>query len=248
VIFAKPRHFYQSYTDFWTLVELCGYPVVFTDEIDPDLDTTYIYTGPDASLEFKEGKARIIYWLLEWYGDYYQRPGVTETWVSNKTYADMVGARYVPMGSHPELGTTEKLKPQYDIIHLSYDAIHRRRNLLDRLIEHNYAIAPNGWDDARDKALRSSHAMLHIHQHEDFPGIAPLRIALGAAYGLPVMCENGWDIAPYNEAIFHTPYNNLIVEIIKMMGDATERQHRAEALHNLLCHELRFDKVVESNL
>ena len=34
MIFCKPRHYYQSYTDFWEMVDLCGYETIFIDEID----------------------------------------------------------------------------------------------------------------------------------------------------------------------------------------------------------------------
>ena len=96
-IFARPRHDYDSYSDYWRLVELSGYPVIYIDQIDPDSKNTYIFTGPDASSEvgagFRKGRARICYWLLEWYADYQMQPGVTEVWNSNETFAKHIGLR-----------------------------------------------------------------------------------------------------------------------------------------------------------
>ena len=33
-IFAKTRYVYDSYTDYWRLVELSGFPICYVDEMD----------------------------------------------------------------------------------------------------------------------------------------------------------------------------------------------------------------------
>jgi hypothetical protein len=248
LIFAQPRHEYQSYTDFWQLVRLSGYPIIYQDEIDPQSDNTYIFTGADAHVSFPDGNARIIYWLLEWYGDYVQKPGVTETWCCNKTFAHQLGVRYVPMGSHPQLGTLESKPLKYDIIHLSYSAIHRRRLTLDKLIDKGLKIAPNGWGEFRDRMLRESRIMLHIHQNGDYPGIAPLRVALGAAYGLPIICENGWSSAPYGNAIILSKYGDIEHAVKRVLKNYDYMKSIGLELHQLLCHDLEFSRVVEAHL
>lgn len=246
IVFARPRHNYQSYTDLWTLVEAGGFPLIYIDEIDPqDSDTVYIYSTPDVSHEWKDPKARIIFWLLEWYGDYWQRPGVAETWVSNRTFAEIYGGRFVPLGSHPMLGNPVKLEVQYDIAHMSYADIYRRRWLLDRLIEKHVKIAPNGWGEERDRTLRSTRAMLHIHQLADFPAVAPLRAAIAAAYALPLITENGWDLYPY-EAI-HGSYDQLL-ELIPESLKYGDFDYYSQRIYETMCHELRFDKVVRKHV
>lgn len=248
MIFAKPRHEYASYTDFWAMVDLCGYPTIYQDEIDSQSDNCYIFTGADAHVEFEPGKARIIYWLLEWYTDYQQKRGVTETWCSNRTFADMVGGRFVPMGSHAGLGTLEKSVQLYDLAHLSYDGINRRRWLLDRIREQGYSIAPNGWGKERERLLKASGALAHIHQSEDAPAIAPLRASIAAAYGLPLIAENGWSIEPYGNYCYPVGYDAILTALRLVRKNPHEASEVGRGLHDLLCDTLRFDRVIEAHL
>jgi len=248
ITFAKPRHEYHSYRDFWTMVKLCGYPVCWMDEMDIHSDRTYIFTGPDATHEFKGAMARIIYWLLEWYMDYKQRTGVAETWVSNKTYAEIIGAKYVPMGGHPELGTLSKGAGEYDIAHMSYDGIHRRGLMINKIKALGpYTIAPNAWFSERDYNLRNSMIMLHIHQDKKCPAIAPLRAVLAAAYGLPLIAENGWSTDPYTDYVYAGAYKDL-PGLVQRTLDATNLKERGRAFHDYVCNDLRFDKMVEGAL
>jgi hypothetical protein len=229
------------------MVRVSGFEVIYIDEIDISRNVTYIVTGPEVRLLWKQDKARIIFWLLEWYGDYYQRSGVSETWVSNRTFAGMIDAKFVPMGSRAELGTVDKMPPVFDFIHLSYDGIYRRRAVLDRCEEVGLRIAPNGWGDVRHRNLRSSRAMVHIHQHDDFPGIAPLRASIAASYGLPLIAENGWSTEPYDYGMLVVDYGKMpdnLPDLIQLAEDTES----GKDLHQLLCDELRFDKVVLANV
>lgn len=247
IVFARPRHDYMSYTDLWTLISLSGFPLIYIDEIDPqDDEHIYIYSTPDVAHEWRGARAKIIFWLLEWYGDYWQRPGVSETWVSNRTFAEKVGARFVPMGSHPDLGNGNRLDPVYDIAHMSYADIHRRRLLINQLQDMGLQIAPNGWGETRDNVLRHSKVMLHIHQHNDYPAIAPLRASLAAAYKLPLIAENGWSIEPYDAATMGK-YDHLPAVIVRALHDSGLTDAGAR-LHEKLCHELQFDKVVRAHV
>lgn len=246
MIFCRPRHDYQSYTDLWRLIELGDYKLIFIDEIDIDSDECYILISPDVDcFQQPKAKARVIYWLLEWYGDYIQKPGIAETWASNKTFATAINARYVPMGSHAGLGQ-RRTGDFYDIAHMSYDGIHRRNLLLNKLVDIGVRIAPNGWGDERHTVLMNTRAMLHIHQQVDYPAIAPLRASLAAAYALPFISENGWSTAPYNEAILAYPYDQLYTGVKSLLS--TDLQYYGDELHNLLCDTLRFDKVVEAHV
>ena len=38
IIFTRTRHTYDSYSDFWKLVELSGFNICFVDEIDISLE------------------------------------------------------------------------------------------------------------------------------------------------------------------------------------------------------------------
>jgi hypothetical protein len=248
ITFARPRHEYHSYRDFWTLVELGGFPIIWIDEIDiHNQDTMYIYTSPNMHHEFRGATTRIIYWLLEWYDDYQPKEGVAETWVSNRTFAEMIGARFVICGSHPDLGTLEKLPLAYNLCHMSYHGIHRRSLLLGQLHEQGIVIAPNGWFDERHRILQSSEMMLHIHQNEHYPAIAPLRVSLAAAYGLPFIAENGWSLEPLEGVILHGEYEKLGVVVNNALRN-TQIQRMGTALHNRLCNEYRFCNVVRASV
>ncbi len=74
ITFVKTRHVYDSYTDFWRLVELSGFPTIYADELDISKDGVYI-TAPmnrDWRLhirnEQREGKpinAHLVSWNIE---------------------------------------------------------------------------------------------------------------------------------------------------------------------------------------
>jgi hypothetical protein len=90
IIFARTRWQYDSYQDFWRLVELSGFPIVYLDEIDLASDNVYIFTphtgefnqatglpadppAPGKSWhtascprpEWRERKCKVVWWMLE---------------------------------------------------------------------------------------------------------------------------------------------------------------------------------------
>ena len=250
VIFARPRHDYASYRDLWQLVELSGYPLIYIDEIDPErADVTYIYSTPEASLSWSGAKARLIYWLIEWYGDYEQQPGVAETWNINRDFARMIGARFVPIGSHSGLrDVVYATERKYDVIHLSY-AIPRRSTIYGELQSLGKTIAPNAWDTQRNINLSSSRAMLHVHQHEDYPAVASLRTAIAAAWKLPLITENGWDIAPLTtEHAYVARYEYLVSRAMRWLRDDNLLREKGEELHHYLCIDMPFGRWIEGAL
>ncbi len=114
VIFCRPRHKYESYTDYWRLVELSDYPIIYIDEIDPQSDNTYILTPLNGEWQdgWQDPCAQIILWDLEWHlpnpgiaewNESVWRPGVARVFASDKWYAEKIGAEYVLLGSHPNL-------------------------------------------------------------------------------------------------------------------------------------------------
>lgn len=258
VIFARPRHEYDSYGDLWALVKLSGYPLIYIDEIDPtDASKTYIFSTPDAETNFPHAfpgaTARIIYWLLEWYGDVVRQPGIDELWAINKSFAAQIDARFVPVGSHPGLKPPEY--PRYngstlwDIAHLSY-IIPRRSKVLGELQQAGLRIAPTGWGEERHHILSHSRVMIHIHQQGEYPAIAPLRTALAAAYSLPLIAENGWSAEPVEDVALIYKYEQLAAATrILLSSDLIENLVQlGQMLHQRLCVERTFRYCVEAAL
>jgi len=216
--YIHPENGYGSYRDFFKLAELSGFPIIKVQELDPDSDNVYVITPVNG--EWKHGwqnpRARLIHWNLE-QGGYEPIPGLSETWVSDARLAEVTGAKYVMMGSHPKLAgyemkghmiirqdgvavfdkdtldwtswmETGERERLYDVITLSYNTP-RRIAILEQLIQRGIRCAPNGWNKERHETLMASAAMLHVHQNEGKNYVAPQRFALAAAYRLPVITE-----------------------------------------------------------
>ena len=72
ISFVKTRHFYQSYTDFWRLVELSEFPTIYVDELDVSQDGIYIVAPMNGEWRphidnqaDKPRNAHLIHWCLE---------------------------------------------------------------------------------------------------------------------------------------------------------------------------------------
>lgn len=256
VIFARPRHEYQSYSDLWKLVTLSDYDLCYIDEIDPDSDNTYIFSTPDADTgwphTFPDARARIILWMLEWYDDYYARPGIAEVWNSSAWFAKRIGAKYVPMGSHPGLcelphGT---LQPNlYDVAHLFY-VTNRRGQILAELARRGLRIAPaDVWGVRRSTVLLQSRLMIHVHQSEHYPALPPLRACIAAAHKKAIYSERGYIDTFYinpcvmrSTAISPAEYARNLEAQIGIEDDA------GELFYEHLCVKNTFRKTVEAAL
>ena len=257
IVFARTRHDYyhgHSYTDYWKLVNLCNYPTCYVDEIDP-ADKTKCYIVSPLNGEWLAGwpgaKARIIHWDIEWrkLEEYPQIPGVAETWASDAGYAQTVGARYVPMGSHPDLAAGGKngTAPEYDIAMLAY-MTYRRDWMATRFRERGFSITPNGWFEKRHEALCATRAMVHVHQHDDIRTVAPQRFALAAAYRLPLISESidKRGIFGYSSILMcdYTHLPEFVTMWIKK-GRNPLLENYGNALYQLLCVEFPFRNCVE---
>lgn len=256
VIFARPRWDYASYADFYKLIELSHYPLIFFDEIDPHSDNIYIMTilNGENMGGWEHPSARIILWDVEWRLDNpAQILGVAETWASDKWYAEKIGARYVPFGSHPDLAPPLARNGQYDydVATLAYTGPYRRSNGFNNLTERGLTLSGNGWGSERDCILRHSRAMVHIHQLEGVNTVAPQRFALAAAWKLPIISETLYDpgIFRYNHLIM-ADYANLpdIAQMWLRRNDPHILQQFGENLYHLLCCEYTFRKCVEGAL
>lgn len=148
IIFVRTRYQYDSYTDYWKLVELSGFPTCFTDEIDINKENAlYIVSPVNGEISDFAGdrklvdisKAKIAMWNLE-------RPGgsgslvkfaednvhMTEKYFHRIILSDkalfkacktLTGAdafAYTVLGIHEDLGQPGSyLGKVYDLIHLS---------------------------------------------------------------------------------------------------------------------------------
>lgn len=261
VIFARPRHVYGSYTDYWRLVELSGYPIIHIDEIDAQSDHTYIFSTPATHWHdgverqgWPEAKARIIYQSLEWYTDvdYRNVPGLAEVWSGDAYYAAKIGARYVPIGSHPDLcpgGLTDE-RPEYDVATL-WSPCYRRYFAIGQFQTHAISVAPQGWGEERHRALSHARAMVQVHQLDDMETVAPQRWCLAAAYGLPMITETLADCGIF------TPGYRLMCDLQHLASfittwvspeNANLLKDYGRALHRMLCQDYTFKMSIEANV
>ena len=263
IIFAIPRHDYASYRDLYRLIELSGFPTCFIDEVDPDSDNAYIVTILNGEVRdggYLGSRARILLWDLEWHlstDGYFRQPfaappGV-EILAADKWYAEQIGARYVPMGSHPGLReTVTDHSKQYDVAYIGYiNGVTRRERIRQQLIQRGVRVSPpTAWGTERDWLLNDSIAYLHVHQWDNVPTIAPLRMVVAAAYSLPVIIETVADAGIFEQYITDFDYNALAVGIAGCLNKPHNLllAEEGQALHRLLCRDLTFRKSIEAAL
>lgn len=234
-IFARTRYTYDSYSDFWKLVELSNFTTCYVDQIDLQSDNTYIVCPVNGELRphvqhrrtLGPQTARIIWWNLE-------RPDcpvddspngvgyfkvideilnyVDDVWVSDRMYAALDSRmRFVPLGSHISLAgviSTTRWR-QYDVT-LMAAPVPRRDGVICELKQLGVTVAPNAWGANRHEILCSTPIMLNVHQHENpMPIGEPLRFALAAAYKMLVVSETVDD--PYPVSVVSMPLEYLAV-------------------------------------
>ena len=241
----------QSYSDYWRLVELGEFEIVdLPDANFNDIDTIYITTFLDGNLKdalMQPTRARVILWQLEWEQVRPKFEGINEVWVSDRHYANQIGARFIPFGSHPDLIPIKNAPDEdaYDLCSLWFIQHGSRRWSVDQKLRGmNYNLAPNGWGDERAEILRNSRFMLHVHQRDDFRCIAPQRFAIAASAKIPLVSERMWDAYPLSSgehyAELHDCHDAWRLANLKVLAQEAD----PEALYELLCEQYRFDKVV----
>lgn len=259
VSFVRTRTYYQPYDDLFTLASLAGYPVIYLDQMQTDDPTqTYIYSpnNGETAAGWPGAKARIIFLQMEWHTDFQPvslPPGVVECWNFDRWHSELIGARFVPLGSdfHLNLNFNDRPPKKFDVAFMGYTDIYRRARVRDQLIERGYTIAPNGWGQDRHRALLQSRCVVHVHQHENIPAIAALRWCIAAAYRLPIISEAVNSREPFAVSDFLTcDYDGLVDFVAERL---TEPDHAllnsyGFALQNKLCRELTFKKSIESAL
>jgi hypothetical protein len=278
IIFAKPIHNYDSYTDFWRLVELSGFPIISVSDIDitkkkiiitapmnGDYQEHFVgnlahwqetgeITGGQLLRQKQSGLFRLshlIIWNLERPSgsgsvpEYAERSKswidnrfADEVWVSDFGLADETMLRYVPLGSDYGLGEVGKDK-EYDFAHMSV-TIPRRVHIYKEFNN----IGPNCWPPKRDEVLKKSRFALNTHQ-DNWPFCEPLRIALFAAYGLPIISEALTGNNIYGGDIHQLSYHSLVDGLKSALTDDYEKwSEMGLRLRKSLCEDYQFGKMV----
>jgi hypothetical protein len=125
----------------------------------------------------------------------------------------------------------------------------RRGNVLSDIQAKGMTIAPNAWGAERDALLKSSRAMLHIHQHAKVHTVAPLRYAIAAAWHKPLISEEVYDRGIFGESVLYADYS--------VMADYTDTmvrrypqllESKADELHDMLCVSGSFRSYIEAAL
>lgn len=274
-VFVIPHAQYDSYADYWRLVKASGFEAINQDLVDHKRDVTYIISPTNGDLEAmlnaqpKRGdrNATYVLWFLERpaaqphnefradIASKFEKYGFDQIWFSDRAMHNIVkdveGTRFVVMGSDEAIGTTHKDEYHYDYTHMSY--VWGRRSFLDH--PHLLGVPPgrvggNCWGDQRDHTLRTSKFMINVHQdwgehHE------PLRFALCAAYGIPMITERCEDPFPYVEGrdFVSAPYDNLI-QFIQGTLQRDYNQYKGYGLNmwDTATRKFRFKNNVEGAL
>lgn len=218
---------YDSYTDYWKLVQASGFETCRGDDVDANRNCTYIISPLNGNIEAMlkarptERNCTFALWFLERPGKMsnqefnndiaskFSSHNLNEIWFSDRGMyglaRDIGGTKFVPMGSDEAIGTTESMLFQHDVVHMSY--VWGRRSLIH---EFGCNLGPNCWGDERHRTLLSSRFMVNIHQDDGLYS-EPLRFALAAAYARPMISEMCIDPYPYENGrdFVMVPYDKL---------------------------------------
>ena len=262
--FVKTRHHYMPYDDLFRLIEVSGFETIYVDELNPSEHGVFIVSPMNGEFRphmdnhmYKRRNAHIILWNLERpdgsagsvgsYGEsnrelIYSR-NVDEVWCSDRRMAEETTLRFVPLGSDEGLGTPGDGNKRYYFCHLSYEV--PRRQTIYKQFDRPF-IGPNSWPPERDQVLWSSKFALNVHQ-DHHPFQEPLRFALFAAYGLPIISETIYDSYPWSdEFMIFAGYDHLARTLREALGD-DYRKYRDMGLRarERMCHEFNFRQQVE---
>jgi len=261
IVFVHTRYEYDSYTDFWKLVELSGFDTCYVDEVMVTKTKVYIvspmngeWTPHISSQTGSPHNAHLIHWNLERPSgsgsvyeyarsnrDYMYNRLIDDVWVSDRRLSHETLFRFVVLGADYGLGEPGVSKT-YDVVHMSYVS-HRRSRVYDALPG---SVAPNRWPwTGRDTVLKASKFALNIHK-DDYPFQEPLRLALFAAYGLPILTESMADAYPWNENIcVFNEYDGIAGRLAQMLkNDYTRWRDMGLLARDYMCDKFNFRKMV----
>jgi hypothetical protein len=254
IIFARTRYEYPSYQDFWRFVEISGFKTCFVDEIDVEQEHTYIFTPMNGEVRphlqnqaTRTRRAKIIWWNLERPHDETLpssletlEPLVDAIWVSDRYFATLNPRfTFVRLAGHQHYGmrTATRL---VDVCHLSY-LWGRRLEVIDRLRARGVTIAPEAWGVKQQNAVvASSHLMLSMHQYAAHPIIEPIRFAIAASYGIPIVSERFLDTEARDLVIMERSIETIAEPIMEWLKFPDRLAEAGDKLHRKLCLETDF--------
>ncbi len=262
VYFVQTDYIYDSYQDWFNLARLSGYPVISMGEVDIDSDNVYILTPLSGEWENRWNgvpvKAEIILWDGEWRlkesdfawseSDLTTPSFVKRVWASDKWYASRINAQYVPIGSHAGLAGYATTEERFDVCPLSYRT-GRRNAVFGQMLDGGLTIAPNCWGDERDAVLKASTTVVHVHQHDRVPTVAPLRYAIAAAWHKPLISEEVYDRGIFENAVLYADFD-VLADYTKLMTQRYQRelQGKADELYDLLVVRNSFRSFIQAAL
>lgn len=211
ILFAQTRYHYMQYDDFWRIVSLSGFSIVYLDEVDWGKNQTVIFTPKNGELNLPPDKrAHVTWWNLERskatdpvvdMSNPTVPPGVDEVWASDRAMAQATGARYVFLGGVLNFADIDvNHRDEFQIVTLMYWS-HRRQQIQHDLFS-RFSVADRAgscWGDARHYALNHSQLMVSAHQ-DDYPWSEPIKWAVAAMYGLPLLSETCADPGYYERS------------------------------------------------
>lgn len=262
IIFVKPDWKYDSYTDFWQLVSLSGFQIIPLSELDLSQAGYYIVAPHNGEWGevvkpqlTKRRRAHLIHWNLE--RPYGGTGGIVnkyatrqwelmrdrmfdEVWVSDMQLGNETGLRYVTLGSDESLGQPADDK-EYWFTHMSA-IVPRRSGIYSHFPEDK--IGPNAWPPERDEVLKKSKFALNVHQ-DNYSYQEPLRFALFAAYGLPIVSEGLVASHPYWDNIITAPYTMLASKMQEVLAeDYSKYRDMGLRVRDRMTKEFRFKDMV----
>jgi len=216
IIFVRTRWHYDSYIDFWRLVELSGFPTCYTDEVAIDKDVVYIvspYNGEWRpvidSQRGRERKAKLYMINLERPSgsgsieryirdnrEHIELGYLDNIFVCDANLSRITGFPFMMIGGHEDFGAVgNKNNKIYDFITLSCYSNHRAwmfqtpEKLYPVLGNMKVATNASPNNPLREILLMGTKAMLNIHQ-DGLPFCEPLRMIIAIMYGLPIFTED----------------------------------------------------------
>ncbi len=243
-IFVRSSRRYSSYTDFWRLVELSGFPIVESSQVHFDEDILYIWAELDVEFMVlvndqpkERRRARTAFWHIEpvdrrasdrkdaaawWKASLDQTLKLVDVvWVSDMGILAMdPRATWVCFGGHK--GLREKASgsgPAYDVAHLG-QRTPRREKVISELERRDITVSPSPWGAERIQILSSSKLMLDVQRLEGIPLVTPIRWVTAAAYELPLVREELPDPLPLvaGESILMAPIDKLADRVEEALG------------------------------
>lgn len=266
VVFVRTRHVYDSYRDFWRLVELSEFETCYVDEMDLAEPVVYITTPingehrPHIDNERRRvdaKRAKIVWWNLE----RPDAPGarntraentdvlrhVDEIWCSDPVFVNYdARMRFVWLGSHPHLVDAPEPddEPVWDYVTLANRT--SRRVEINRELDRTLRRAPDGWGVGRSETLWRTKVLLNVHQHSGTPICEPLRLAVAASHCMAVVTEVSGLTA--NLPVVSCVYGALVRGVRTLIEDPVKRQQLGNDLFMALCVERAFRRGVEDAL